>query len=160
MGSTTFIESEKIKGKINDFGLFDSIEAEIRRRQKILNSTLNKVNLAFLWFKIEKGFFLSKTLFFRLTGWKFCKNFLLCTSCQIIHFIFFTIHLVWKKHVFTFSMRWLHGNFLFFFWIMSLVTYINKFTAQTEDRKTENSDFHDLCAHKGVKQRALHHPAL
>ena len=48
MGSTTFIESEKIKGKINDFGLFDSIEAEIRRRQKILNSTLNKVNLAFL----------------------------------------------------------------------------------------------------------------
>ena len=43
---------------------------------------------------------------------------------------------------------------------MSLVTYINKFTAQTEDRKTENSDFHDLCAHNGVKRRALHHPGL
>ena len=83
--------------------------------KKILNSTLNnKVNLAFLWFEIKKGVFWSKNLFFRSPGWKFCKNFLLCTSCQIIHFILFTIHLVWKKHVFTFSMRWLHDNFLYF----------------------------------------------
>ena len=62
----------------------------------------------------QERFFWSKNLFFRSPGWKFCKNFLLCTSCQIIHFILFTIHLVWKKHVFTFSMRWLHDNFLFF----------------------------------------------